>query len=184
MAARVFFSLGELEGLQDLVASCNRVGKALQSWRELFKFVPAEVTVTGAGGYDQVVISDRHILPVGVTDDDALLILVHSCNLTQDHRGVLLGSENPPDRKANLTGGQNRRGHLIEQGLEQVVIRAIDQGDFRGRILESLGSGESAKATAEYHNSWLSHLLLDFLQSFCRTPARENNATSSPYGNR
>jgi hypothetical protein len=55
---------------------------------------------------------------------------------------------------------------LIEQGLEQVVIRAIDQRDFCGRILESLGGRESAKATAEYHNSWLGHLLLDFHQSF------------------
>src|ERR1700747_2467317 len=100
MTARIFFSLGELEGLQDLVASCNRVGKALQSWRERFKFVPAEVTVTGAGGHDQIVISDRHVLPVGVTDDDTLLILVDSCDLAQDHRGVLLVSKNPPDRKA------------------------------------------------------------------------------------
>src|ERR1700751_5032209 len=123
MAARVFFRLGKLEGLQDLVTSCDRVGKALQSWRELFKFVPAEVTVTGARGHDQIDITDGHVPPVGVTDDDVLLILVHSCNLTQDHRGVLLVSENPPDRKANLIGGQNRGGQLIERGLKKGVVR-------------------------------------------------------------
>jgi len=47
-----------------------------------------------------------------------------------------------------------------------MVVRAINQKDFRGRIFECLGGGQSAKAPAHYHNSWLSHLLLDFLQSF------------------
>jgi hypothetical protein len=43
-----------------------------------------------------------------------------------------------------------------------VVIRAIDQDDFRGRALESLGGGQSAKAAADYDDSRLSHLLLNF----------------------
>ena len=54
---------------------------------------------------------------------------------------------------------QNRRGHLVGQGLEQVVIRAIDPGDFCRRLLESLGGGQSGKAAADDDDSWLSHLL-------------------------
>src|SRR5262249_8230849 len=50
--------------------------------------------------------------------------------------------------------------------LKQVMVRAIDQGDCRRSLLESLGGGQSAKATANYNDSRLSHLLLNFLQSF------------------
>src|SRR5215469_105558 len=159
MAARVFFSLGKLESLQDLIARCDRVGKALHSWRELFEFVPAEVTVTGPGGQDQKVVRDRHVLPVAVTDDDAFLILVHSDDITEEDSGVLLVLENPPDRKTNLIGGKNRGGHLVEQRLKQVVMRPIDQSDFHRRLLERFGRSESAKATAHYNDSRLSHLL-------------------------
>src|SRR5262249_12092922 len=52
MTVRVFFSLCELEGLQGLVACCDGVRKTIQSWRKLFKFVVAEVTVTSASGKD------------------------------------------------------------------------------------------------------------------------------------
>jgi hypothetical protein len=47
-----------------------------------------------------------------------------------------------------------------------VVIRAIDQDDFRGRLLESLGSGQSAKATADDNNSWMSHCSPQFPSVF------------------
>src|SRR5215472_18854034 len=160
MTARIFFSLGKLERLQDLVASRYCVGKALHSWRELFEFVPAEVAVTSAGGQDQVIVGYGDVLPVRVAYEDTFVFLVHSRDLAQDDGGILLVLENSPDRKANLIGTQNRRRHLVEQGLKQVVIRAIDQNDFRGRILESLSSGQSAKTTADYNDSRLSHLLL------------------------
>jgi hypothetical protein len=69
-----------------------------------------------------------------------------------------------------LTGGQNRRRHLVEQGLKQVVIRAIDQDDFRGRVLESLGGGQSSE-TAD-HDYYMWQLMCHDLQCsdvcFCR----------------
>src|SRR5215470_10024334 len=104
MAAGVFFSLGEFERLQDLVASCYRVGKVFYSRREPSKFVPAEVTVSGAGGEDQVIVGQGYVQPVRVAYQDTFLILVHSCDLTKDHGGILLVLENSPDRKANLIG--------------------------------------------------------------------------------
>jgi hypothetical protein len=112
-------------------------------------------------------------LPVRIANKDTFLILVHSRHLALEHGRVLLALENPPDRETNLTGRQNRRCHLVEQGLKQVVIRAIDQDDFRGRVLESLGGGESAKAAADYDDSRLSHLLLNFFSPSSNTNARE-----------
>jgi len=96
-------------------------------------------------------------LPVRIANKDTFLVLVHSRDLALEHGRVLLALENPPDRKTNLAGRQNRGRHLVEQGLKQVVIRAIDQDDFRGGVLESLGCGQPAKATTDYNDSRLSH---------------------------
>src|SRR5262249_29740413 len=114
---------------------------------------------------DQVIVGQGHVLPVRVGYEDTFLVFVHTCDLALDHGRVLLVLENPSDWKPNLTGGENRRGHLIEQRLKQVVVRAIDQDDFRRRLAESFGGSESAKSTADYDDSWLGHLLLNFLQS-------------------
>src|SRR5262249_49693213 len=178
MTARVFFRFGKLEGLQDLVASFLCVGKAFHSWRELFEFVSAEVTVSGAGSQNQVVVGHGDLQPVRVAYEDTFLVLVDSCDLAVENSRVLLLRTNSPARKADLFGAQNGRRHLVKQELKQMVISAINQDDFRGRILESLSSGQSAKATADYDDSRLSHFLLN------RTPTPENKATRSPLGNR
>src|SRR5262249_36150222 len=125
MAAGVFFSFGEFECLQDLVASCYRVGKALHAGRELSKFIAAEVIVTRAGGQDQVIVAYGDVQPIAVAYEDTFVLLVHSGDLAKDHSSVFLVLQDPTDRKANLIGGQNRRRHLVEQWLKQVVVRAI-----------------------------------------------------------
>ena len=84
-----------------------------------------------AGCKDQIVVVHSHVLPVRVGYEDTFPVFIHACHLSQDHRRVHLLSENRANWKADLTGSQNRRRHLIEQGLEQVVIRAIDQDDLR-----------------------------------------------------
>jgi hypothetical protein len=81
MAARILFSLGDLERLQDFVASFFCVGKSFQSWRELFKFVAAEVTVSGARGQNQVLVGHGDVMPVRVADEDTFVALIHSCYL-------------------------------------------------------------------------------------------------------
>jgi hypothetical protein len=129
---------------------------------------------TSAGRQDQVVVGEGYVLPVRVGYEDAFLVFVHPCDLGKDNGGVLLVSENSPDWKANLIGTQNRRCHSVEQGLKQVVICAIDQDDFRGRILESLGGGQSTKATADYNDSWLSHLFPQL--SSVRNPSSNTDA--------
>jgi hypothetical protein len=55
-----------------------------------------------------------------------------------------------------------------------VVVRAIDQDNFRGYLTERLGGSQSAKATTDYDDSRLIHLLLIFLWSFLAdTDARQ-----------
>jgi hypothetical protein len=54
---------------------------------------------------------------------------------------------------------------LVKQWLKQVVVCPVDQNDLYGSMLEGLGGGQSAKATADNNDSWLSHLLLHSPQS-------------------
>ena len=56
------------------------------------------------------------------------------------------------NRNANLARGKYGGRDLIQQGLEQVVVFAIDQHDFRWRMLEHLGRGHAAKASADDDN--------------------------------
>src|ERR1700730_13014210 len=104
MTARVFLSLCESDGLQDFVTVCHGVRKTLQSRCELFKFVSAEVTVTGARGQDEVVVGHGNVESVCAADKHAFPVLVDSCDLALGHRRVFLVAKNSPERKANLAG--------------------------------------------------------------------------------
>ena len=69
MSSGVFFSLGLLEGLQNFVSNCGRIGDALQSRRELRKFIVAEVAVSRSGGQHQVIVAETHALAINIIDD-------------------------------------------------------------------------------------------------------------------
>src|ERR1700734_3989287 len=101
----------------------------------------AKVTVRRAGRQNQIVIRNRDVLPVGVTHKDALLVFVYSRDFTQNHDGVPLLTEYSADGSRNLARRQHRSCHLVEQWLKQVVVSAIDQNNFSGRVLQSLGGG-------------------------------------------
>src|SRR5947209_14861785 len=53
---------------------------------------------------------------------------VHTGDLGQLHVDVRLVGEHPPERVRDVAGGELRRRHLVEQGLELVVVVAVDEG--------------------------------------------------------
>jgi hypothetical protein len=63
---------------------------------------------------------------------------------------------------------------LVQQWLKQVVIGAVDQYHPRRCPAQGLRGSQSTKATANYDDSWLSHLLLDLLQSAALDPCSRN----------
>jgi len=109
---------------------------------------------------------------------NVLIGFVDARYLAKQHSRILLFPQYATAGRAALARRKNGSRHLVEQGLKQVVIRAIDQGDFRWRLLESLGCGQSAKATADYDDSRLSHLPPQFLRSFWSNSDR--NTTMQP----
>src|SRR5215470_8047562 len=64
--------------------------------------------------------------------------LVDSRYFSQDHCGVLLVFEYVADWPPNLAGIELRSCHLVEQGLEQMVVRAVDQSHLNRRFPERL----------------------------------------------
>jgi hypothetical protein len=65
------------------------------------------------------------------------------------HAGVLLLPENLTDRRGDLTGGHDARGHLVQQRLEQVVVGPVDDGDVDVGVRQVLGGEQSAETSAD-----------------------------------
>src|ERR1700735_5495439 len=89
MPARVFFGLRLFERLQDLVSDRHGICKTLQSRRELFELVVAEVTVSNAGRQDEVIVWETNPFAICVAHEDILLILVHSGDFSENGGGGL-----------------------------------------------------------------------------------------------
>src|SRR5260370_32185330 len=100
---------------------------------------------------------DWNIFPVGVTQEDVLLIFVDSRDLAKDHRSVLLPSKNSSDRRSDLTRCQDRCRHLIKQRLKQVMIGAVDQNDARWSISKRLGRCQPSKSCPDNDDLRWSH---------------------------
>ena len=50
--------------------------------------------------------------------------------------GVVQRADQLPDRARDLTRIQQRRGHLVQQRSEQVVVVAVDKQDVDRRVLQ------------------------------------------------
>src|SRR5258708_16432924 len=126
MMADIFLCRRLFESSEDLVSEFDCVGQAFQSRCELLEFSASEITVPYPCGQDQVIIFNRDFVPIWRVHEDGPLILIHACDLAHDDDGILLPSQNSPDRGTNLSRCKHRSRDLIKQGLKQVMIRAVN----------------------------------------------------------
>src|ERR1700721_109600 len=159
MAARVFFGLRLFERLQDLVSDRHGVCKTLQSRRELFEFVVAEVTVSNAGRQDEVIVWETNPLAICVAHEDILLILVHSGDFSENDGCIPLLAQDSTDRGSNLTWGQYRCPPLKNSGLKEGVVGPVDQNNFGRGISQRPGGGQPPQTAPRDHDSLLWHYL-------------------------
>src|ERR1700730_2672103 len=185
MPARVFFGLRLFERQQDLISDGHRVCKTLQSRRELFEFVVAEVTVSNASRQDEVIVWEANPLAICVAHEDIFLILVHSDDFSENDGCIPLLAQDSADRGSNLTWCQYRRRHLIEQRLKEVVVGPVDHNNFGWGISQSPAGGQPAETAADDHDSWLWHDLSHPTRSAASEPdysaaTIQSSAMSSP----
>jgi hypothetical protein len=95
-------------------------------------------------GHDEVVVGDRSFV-----EGDGLRLDVHTARLGQEHARVHLVSQHPADGSRDVSGRQTRRGDLIEERLEEVVIPAIEQRDVHRSALECLCGGQTCESATD-----------------------------------
>ena len=92
-----------------------------------------------ARGYNEIIVKNRHVLPVFRIDKDTAPDLIDTDDFTENHRSIALFPYNAPERKGNLPGCQCGGSNLIEERLKHVMIGSINENDSRRRALERLG---------------------------------------------
>jgi hypothetical protein len=68
-----------------------------------------------------------------------------------------LAPQDSPNRPRDITRIQRSGRNLVEQGLEQVMVSAIDQRDPHRRIAERTRRSQAAEPAANDHNVWKTH---------------------------
>jgi hypothetical protein len=141
---RVTLELGHLERAQDAAPKLERFGQRLQPGRVLGPGVEAEVRVQHAGCEHEVVV----LLLAGFEHDAALgdIDLLH---VGHPDAHVALAREQAADRCRNIRCRQLGAGHLVQERLEHVVVRAVDQRDLHRRSTQGTRDREAAEARAD-----------------------------------
>jgi hypothetical protein len=146
---RVVRLLGLLEGEQEAATDLEGVVDALETRRVLLPLIVAEVGVPRPGGEHQEVVRDLAPLLVHVHDAP---LGVHLLHRGHEHRGVPLFAQEPADGHGDVARGQHRRRHLVEQRLEEVVVRAVDDRHVHRGALELLRRLDPREPAADDHH--------------------------------
>src|SRR5262249_33244593 len=121
--------------------------------REARELVVAEVALLDAGGENEVVVGDCCLAAIGSPRDDVTTLRIHADHLGHGDGRVTLFAQVLTNGVLAVTRRQHRWRELVEQGLEGVMIAAIEQKDADGRILQRLDRGESRESATYAHAS-------------------------------
>ena len=91
----------------------------------------AKVTVLDPCCDNQNVIAEGNILLLLIADVNTLCIFIDSANFAKDYGRISLIFQKSTDRRRYLSRRKHGCRHLIEQRLKEVVIRPINDKDFR-----------------------------------------------------
>src|SRR5262245_9430542 len=152
MGCRIFLGLRLLERAEDPVTDRFGVRETLQAWSVLRELLMTEVTVRRAGSENQVIVLNLGPIAIGAVDEDDLLVLVDADNLAHDDGGIALRAQDLANRCGDLCRRQRANGDLVEQRLEQVMVRAVDEHDLNGGVLQRFGGGQAGESSADDDN--------------------------------
>ncbi len=134
-SAGIFGSLGHLERAEHPAADGQHVGDRLHARSEPGELVMPEIRLPHPGGDDQVVVPEFELAAPGPDGDHAAAIGIDAGHLGHDALDVLVPLEHAAQRGGDLPLGQDAGRALVEQRLEQVVVRRGRSGSptRRGR---------------------------------------------------
>ena len=133
--------LGLLEGTEDAATELQRIVDRLHSRRELGKVVVAEVGLAGAPAAMIRRVDTASCNRVRASSEVTVCACRgrHVRHVAEQDLRVLLISQDEPGRWGDLALGDDARGHLVQQRLEQVMRRARNQLDVDIGPLQLLG---------------------------------------------
>ncbi len=111
--------------------------------------VVAGVGVARARRHDQRVVVERQILAAGPGGPDGAALEVEAAHVGEHDRGVRLPAQHAAQRRRDLALGERAGGHLVEQRLEQVMVRPVDEGDGDRCAAEGPGGRQAAEPAAD-----------------------------------
>ena len=132
------------EGRENAGPQPRRIVDLLEARRKGFPVVMAEIGVPRTGSDNEIVI--RNFAFAG---DDEAALKIDIEHPIHEHGRILLFGEDAPDRRGDLRRREPGGCHLVEQGLEQVIIVPVDHRHVDGCRFERLRSIEAAKAGAQ-----------------------------------
>jgi hypothetical protein len=103
--------------------------------------------VTRAGGEDQGIVGELTVL-----EKDSPAGQVHPFGLRQEDRHVSRIAQDRADRARDVRRRQPRRGHLVEERLEQVMVSAVHDGDANGMAGQPARRVQTAEAAPDDHD--------------------------------
>ena len=149
---RIALHLRPLEGRQDAASQMMGVVDRFQSGRVCGPVVLAEIAVLCASREDQIVVVER----AAGFGYHLLRLFIDALDFVHEHGDIAVIAQDMANGCGDLSRRQCRGGHLVEQGLEQVIVATIDERDIDSLTGECFGSTQAAEAGTNDHHLWTS----------------------------
>jgi len=144
--------VGHLEGAEHAAPDLQGVGQRLHAGREDGELVVPEVGLLHPGGDDQVVVAVLDALTERPGGQHPPPFGVDAGHLGQHTVHVAVAPEHVAQRGGDLPLGQDAGRALVQQRLEQVVLRPVDQGHLdRGAPQRPDGEQAGEPAADDHH---------------------------------
>ena len=140
----VRFVLGLLESEQDMATDAERVFERFETGRETLPFRMAEISGLAAQREHEIIVFQGIFF-----EQNAFVPEFKTGHVVQQNRDVISIRHNRTDRLRNVWRGKSAGRYLIQQRLQQMMIRAIHQRDPRAGHLKLFAKSQSAEARAE-----------------------------------
>jgi len=107
-----------------------------------------KVGLVRTGGEDEAVVRSLTALAQGF-NGQAPRVEIDSLHVSENHRGVSLVAQDVPDRRRDISFGENTRRHLIQERLKEVVVAAVDNSYINLSAPQCSSSEQTPEATAD-----------------------------------
>ena len=149
-----FGTLGALECVEEFVAHAGGFFDGLEAGSV---FAPVIVAVVGglrACGDDEGVVGEG----VAIGEEDFFVLGINVNSFAKEDLDVFLAAEDGADRGGDFSGREGAGGNLIEEGLKEMEIAFVEEGDVDVGAFQGLRGDETRETSAEDQDAvWRGH---------------------------